>query len=430
MYFSPKRNAMLGYFLVCLLLGLVHSQKVCTPSDYVLSQSSACEPDVTTSVPMRTLLYKVRNPGECTGSTSLVLNRSCECDLDEYVAAASACDPATHTQKLSGWIPSPQCRQSTLLQSQLNREVTAASFMPCECNEDDIGSLFTPCHADSVSRSVVYFWKRECTPRKNLTLPKPSKIGCRDECSAGSFLGPPNKACEKCPAGTFAIKGEAYSMPWSKWPSNFHTVCSGDGCKPWRLHNETIDSGEQSTSSIVSSLKIWADIVTVPAELTLTFRLSSAMYDDNFFININGARIFSRSGRMLSWETTTLDLHDDGRECAWQIRSASMTVMPLKLDFEAVCIVRNQFEPFNQRIHFDRRITGTQYRISGARNFGCNPEDYTLLPFSVRGSLVFIPRGNCTSVQKVLAAQTAGAVAAILFNNEAGSLIIFVKFIS
>lgn len=52
-------------------------------------------------------------------------------------------------------------------------------------------------------------------------------------------------------------------------------------------------------------------------------------------------------------------------------------------------------------------------------NEGCSPSDY---PSNVTGSIALIRRGNCPFGDKSSGAGKAGAVAAIIFNNEKGSL--------
>ncbi|KAH6622602.1 hypothetical protein F5144DRAFT_334443 [Chaetomium tenue] len=52
-------------------------------------------------------------------------------------------------------------------------------------------------------------------------------------------------------------------------------------------------------------------------------------------------------------------------------------------------------------------------------NLGCDAADY---PAEVSGNIAFISRGSCTFSQKSINAKAAGAVAAIIYNNEAGEL--------
>lgn len=50
---------------------------------------------------------------------------------------------------------------------------------------------------------------------------------------------------------------------------------------------------------------------------------------------------------------------------------------------------------------------------------GCSPEDY---PASVKGNIAFIRRGTCSFGEKSKQAGRAGATAAVIYNNEKGSL--------
>ncbi|CAK3849729.1 peptidase family M28 [Lecanosticta acicola] len=50
---------------------------------------------------------------------------------------------------------------------------------------------------------------------------------------------------------------------------------------------------------------------------------------------------------------------------------------------------------------------------------GCSPSDY---PVEVRGNIAFIERGRCSFGEKSKLAGRAGALAAVIFNNEAGTL--------
>lgn len=52
-------------------------------------------------------------------------------------------------------------------------------------------------------------------------------------------------------------------------------------------------------------------------------------------------------------------------------------------------------------------------------NLGCTAEDF---PAGVEGNIAFISRGECTFATKVTNAKGAGAVAAIIYNNAAGTL--------
>jgi Zn-dependent M28 family amino/carboxypeptidase len=52
-------------------------------------------------------------------------------------------------------------------------------------------------------------------------------------------------------------------------------------------------------------------------------------------------------------------------------------------------------------------------------NLGCDAADY---PAEVSGNIAFISRGSCTFSQKSINAKAAGAVAAIIYNNEPGAL--------
>lgn len=50
---------------------------------------------------------------------------------------------------------------------------------------------------------------------------------------------------------------------------------------------------------------------------------------------------------------------------------------------------------------------------------GCLAENY---PASVKGNITFIRRGTCSFSDKSALAGRAGAIAAVIYNNEAGSL--------
>lgn len=62
---------------------------------------------------------------------------------------------------------------------------------------------------------------------------------------------------------------------------------------------------------------------------------------------------------------------------------------------------------------------GRTAKISGARGFGCAAADY---PASTKGAIALIQRGSCTFSQKRDFAAGAGAVAAIVYNNEASGV--------
>ena len=272
--------------LIFFLAISVRSEKACTPDNYKIVDVSDCADN------KRVLSYGLKS-ATCLGAATLTSTQSCDCQLSEYVPTVSPCDAATWTRRLTGWegtVHRGGCRADPAVQAALRGSVTPTSYIPCECTAADVGSLYTPCDAATASRHVVFFWKRECT-RGNMTLPMSARIGCRDECDDGQYFGPPNTQCTNCTPGTFSVPGSVYMAPWRKWPSNFHTVCNGvegngGSCDAWRLRGEVIDSGHQNqTASTVSTLMVWADIVTAPAVLTVTFRTSSEMYGDYFWVD-------------------------------------------------------------------------------------------------------------------------------------------------
>ena len=55
--------------------------------------------------------------------------------------------------------------------------------------------------------------------------------------------------------------------------------------------------------------------------------------------------------------------------------------------------------------------------VVAVANLGCDVADY---PAEVKGKIALISRGTCSFGQKSLNAKTAGAAAAIIYNNEAG----------
>jgi len=422
-------------FMACAIFrvsgGAIQGIPACAPYDYALTSSSVCSlTDGPLSPGSRTLAYTKHALDEfpCSGPENITLsNQSCECDLYEYRPLLQ--NGWQNTLCLNGrrsilsWnqSDSPGCRPNQMVLQQLNSQIGPESWLPCECTADDIASEYTDCESGDVrlewgarTRMVVFFWKRLCVPG-NLKLPRPSVIGCRDECDDGQFLGPPNTMCKDCPSGTYSVKGDVYGPIWKSIPSNFHTTCTGLGCHTWKVHNGVLESGDQNANDYASSiLTLWADVKAAPSTLKVTYRTSTERAADFLRVYINGALVAMQSGIMPTWGEMTFNLQETGRDCKWTLSQSMLSQNVSKL-----CMVRNAFEPWRPEIHFNASVSPIYLKGYVADGDGCRVTAYNA---TAQGRLVFVRRdGLCHFDTKVKFAQAAGAAAVVVVDNlEAG----------
>jgi hypothetical protein len=186
-------------------------------------------------------------------------------------------------------------------------------------------------------------------------------------------------------------------------------------CKTWRIIDGMAESGDQnSNNNVHTELTMWLNIKKAPSILTVTYRISSEI-SDYFVIAINGRIALQKAGTMADWEKFEVDLQEAGRHCKWQLSVATSTIS----NVTNLCLTRNSFSSYIPDIHFNRTLSPYVLPATVANREGCN-NSYELndYPANTAGKLVMVRRGSCPFVQKVLAAQKAGARAVVIVDNN------------
>eukprot|EP01062_Namystynia_karyoxenos_P022989 TRINITY_DN1883_c0_g1_i1.p1 TRINITY_DN1883_c0_g1~~TRINITY_DN1883_c0_g1_i1.p1 ORF type:complete len:1370 (+),score=282.06 TRINITY_DN1883_c0_g1_i1:64-4173(+) len=423
----------------------------CTVADYeaVRGQCSAHSPAGPPEPGAgRTVGYRKRTGDSCVGVSALRSSATtdCACALDEYEPIYGPCrrslsQPEREERRpITGYRPGGDCVLDQHVVEQLcGGELPTAdrdcgqTF--CSCGAEDVGTTYTECDPATASRMLTFFWKDTCIPDDPaVQLPAARPVDCVQECPDGTFLTLGD--CVNCSAGTFSIKGEEFTPPWRTWPSAFQTHCAADGvlghCEKWQLRGDYIDSGNQSgRHGLFTSLTIWSTIRSLPALLRLSYRMESEAGRDMFYVFVNGGGAARASGMVRKWTTITVDLMQDGRACAFHLRTfyggGNTTA----------CVYRNRFEPYAPAVHFDvSQEQGAWWRtdelrpgLPRANTTGCSAADWDFSgPAGPRrrwGAVLrrdrYAPVGGygCDAASAARAAQAAGASAMIVLTGMA-----------
>lgn len=349
----------------------------------------------------------------CTGPQTIGTSvASCACSLSEYVPLFTPCVNGVRSivtveaDKATKCIPDANVLSQMLLSMQ-------GQVKPCACSTDMMGYSTSACN--NGAQTLVAFWGGDCDAT-GLALPAPVQVGCSLVCNDGEYLAPPVPFCRPCPAGTYSFVGEEWNAPFTNIPSPFRTDCDGEklSCPMWGVDSEGYLSPLSTTKSndFVSTISFDAEALHQPADLSVTFRVSSEYEADYFAILLDGKAMFNTSGTaMEAWQTVVP--FSDSSACASALHVTFFTsTANLK-----ICLDDNQMTPFVDLVHLRNESAPTIQTHIVVVSDGCSVDNYDISATPNAVAVILWDNEDsprCSEHEAVYAAQYRGAVAAII----------------
>eukprot|EP00741_Cyanophora_paradoxa_P010661 tig00020537_g10304.t1 len=187
-----------------------------------------------------------------------------------------------------------------------------ADFQTSPCDDEDIGSVYTPCNTQTNSRSLVYYFKPPATCRGGKALPPPvTGIRCDLTCPAGQRLNGELKSCSDCQPGTFSTGGALRFTDWSSgFPPQFSTECrdaEGEVCNPWRVRNgSVIDSGDHSDQQNLVAVLALRVLLVRDGAISFEYRVDAEPGYDGLSLFVDDLQAMPLVSQQATYTTFTL----------------------------------------------------------------------------------------------------------------------------
>eukprot|EP01064_Diplonema_japonicum_P022130 TRINITY_DN3178_c0_g1_i2.p1 TRINITY_DN3178_c0_g1~~TRINITY_DN3178_c0_g1_i2.p1 ORF type:complete len:915 (+),score=190.43 TRINITY_DN3178_c0_g1_i2:103-2745(+) len=326
-------SSLRSFVIICLALAVTATPRLCMGEDYVASYGACTKGK-------RTRTWVLPQNRSCTaGKNSLSIDGGavgCVCELTDYAPVYDSKCGEDGLQQFSLGDLAGCSDSASLTKSFCPSDNTANCGQTlCQCTADDIATSFTPCDPSSHTRKVVYYWSRRCEPG-SLELPPPSAAhSCSETCKTGQYLAPPHEMCTACPGGTTSTVDVVYSPPWKILPKNMYAGTD------WTVEDDYLVSNPSLSSAY---LRLWLDIKTLPAYMTITYRITGKVFavTGTAYVYLFGRYIYSDTEQE-NWATITLDLVDR-EHCLWEIQDQ---------DKKTYCLKANHVLPYTPEMSLD-----------------------------------------------------------------------------